>query len=309
MQVLAPRSTSRLRLRISAFSLLCTLVPLPLTAQNRDPRVRPDPPLYWGVDVSTATLSALVQGRARDVSPLRALVGGVVGGSTMYLGQRLVGTGCPALRFAGLQTVATGASVARNLGTGQSPFAMLTFPVFPLYVQVRPRGGPHLSVRASAVAIGGIVHTAHEFGAWPDWRESLLAGMPVFAVREGRLGGCLEYSRVGQCVSGVVGHHVFGAVAYASRPNQYSARNVLTHELGHAAQDVRDAVLHAVPASDYVLGTDRVGRFIARFVVVDVALPLNVVSRAAGPPNSDPACKDLSSYYECETEAMMPALP
>ncbi len=270
---------------------------------------RSDPAFYWSVDVGTATLSSWLQGRFGRVGAARALVGGLAGGSLMYGGQRLIGTGRPGLRFAGLQTVALGASVARNLGTGHPPWAELTFPVFPLYVQVHPTGSPHVSVRVSAVAIGGIVHTVHEFHQWPDWSESVLAGMPVFRVPGQKLQGCAEYDGAGRCLEAVVGHHVFGALAYAAGPEHYTPRNVLTHELGHAAQDVRDAVLHAVPASDFVLRSDPVGRVLARFVVIDVVLPLNVLSHAAGPATSDPGCKRLNTFYECETEAMMTGVP
>ncbi len=261
------------------------------------------------MDVGTATLSGWLQGRFGKVGAVRALLGGVAGGTMMYGGQRLIGTGRPGLRFAGLQTVALGASVARNLGTGHPPWAELTFPVFPLYVQVRPGGGPHVSVRASAVAIGGIIHSAREFHRWPDWKESVLAGMPVFSVPVQRLNGCARYDGSGRCVEAVVGHHVFGSVAYATGSEHFTPRNVLTHELGHAAQDVRDAVLHAVPASDFVLRSDPVGRVLARFLAIDVVLPLNVLSHAAGPPTSDPGCKQLNTFYECETEAMMTRVP
>jgi hypothetical protein len=306
---LQPRGAVAVSLLLVAIVLLAVFAPARCICQDTNSRARSDPPLYWSVDVSTATVSAWLQGRFGKAGVARVLAGGVAGGTLMYGGQRLIGTGLPGLRLVGLQTVATGASVARNMGTGHPPWAELTFPLFPLYLQLRPAARPHVSVRASLVGIGGIVHTAAEFHQWPDWRESLLAGMPVFAVPTTRLEGCQEYGRAGQCIQAVVGHHVFGAVAYATAPEQFSARNVLTHELGHAAQDVRDAVLHAVPASDFVLRSDPVGRVLARFLVVDLVLPLNLISRAAGPPTGDPGCRRLDSYYECETEAMMTRVP
>ncbi len=306
-----PRCLRRVEL-LAAVILLVLANSLPSHAQDARPRPRSDPPFYWGVDVGTATISSWVQGRFGKAGLPRVVLGGLAGGSLMYGGQRLIGTGLPGLRFVGLQTVAVGASVARNVGTGHAPWAELTFPVFPLYVQVRPvrpAGTAPVRVRASAVALGGLVHTAREFHRWPDWKESLIAGMPVFSLPTARLDGCAEYDQAGRCIQGVVGHHVFGAVAYATEPEHFTARNVLTHELGHTAQDVRDAVLHAVPASDFVLNSDPVGRVIARFLVIDVVLPLNILSRAAGPPTSDPGCRLLDSYYECETEAMMTRVP
>jgi hypothetical protein len=307
MQVLALHARPRWY-RGAMVALAMTFLPSGFLASQDTPSARARPQLYWGVDVGVATLSGFLQGRQHKASAVRALLGGLIGGSGMYLGQRMVGTGAPCLRFAGLQTVAAGASIARNLGTGQSPFAVMTFPVFPLYVQYRPDATHHLSVRVSAAGVGGIVRTAHEYGVWPSWQESLLAGMPVFAVSEASLGGCPAYSpRVG-CSEVVVGHHLMGAIAYSARPEHFTARNVLTHELGHAAQDIRDVVLHAVPASDFVLGSDPIGRFVARFVVLDFVLPLDVLSHAAGPPRGDPACREDTSFYECETEAMMPQL-
>ena len=287
-------------------SALALLVAVPSAALQQPPRARCAPVFYWGVDVGTVTLSALLQGRARAVPVKRAILGGLAGGSLIYAGQRLVGTGEPALRLAGLQTVAVGASLARNLGTGRGALDELTFPVFPFYLQLRQTERPTWSVRLSVAAVAGIVHTAREHRVWPEWRESLLAGMPVFAIQDSRLAPCDGYTPGGECV--VLGHHVVGAVAYAARPTKTTVRDVLTHELGHAAQDMRDVVLHAVPASDFVLRSHPVGRWIARFLVVDVVLPLNMVSRAVGPP-ADPACSQLPSFYECETEAMKPTLP
>ncbi len=303
------RST-RLAAVLAALAILVA-VPAPAvpTPAQRGTRVRCAPVFYWGVDVGTATISVFLQGRSRGVPVGRAIVGGVAGGSVMYAGQRLVGTGVPALRFAGLQSVAVGASLARNLGTGRGALDELTLPVFPLYVQ-RLRGArPEWSARLSVVAVAGVVRTVHEFKVWPDWRESLLAGLPVFEVPRERLGGCSAYGPRGECLAGMLGHHVVGAVVYAGRPEQTTVQDILTHELGHSAQDVRDAVLHAVPASDFVLRRHPVGRWLSRFIVVDVVLPLELVSRAVGPPGADPACRELSSFYECETEAMKPALP
>ncbi len=288
---------------------LAVLAAGPCPAQQSGARVRAAPALYWSVDVGTAALSGFLQGRSRRVPLARAVAGGLAGGSLMYTGQRLVGTGKPGLRFVGLQTVAVGASVARNLGTGRGPLEQLTFPVFPLYVQRDAAAHPEWSARLSVVAVAGLIRTAHEFRTWPDWRQSLLAGVPVFAVPAAQLDDCSRYGRDGGCTSGTLGHHVLGAIAYATRPEHTTARDILAHELGHVAQDVRDVVLHAVPASDLALRGHPVGRWLSRFLVLDVVLPLNVASRAVGPTPDDPACRDLPSFYECETEAMKPALP
>ncbi len=309
MTAVAPAAGIARTARMLLFAALALLLACPCPAQQTAARVRCSPVFYWGVDIGTATLSGFLQGRSKRVPVTRALAGGVAGGSLIYAGQRLVGTGKPGLRFVGLQTVAVGASVARNLGTGRGPLEQLTFPVFPLYVQRDATAQPEWSARLSVVALAGLIRTAHEFRVWPDWRESLLAGVPVFAVPAAQLDECPGHARLGDCASGTLGHHVLGAIAYASRPQQTTARDILAHELGHVAQDMRDVVLHAVPASDAALRTEPAGRWLSRFLVLDVVLPLNLASRAAGPPQSDPACRDLPSFYECETEAMKPALP
>lgn len=310
MRYTAPRARYRHVDRMLTSAALVLLAAIPTVAQQTIVKARGAPLFYWSVDVGTATLSGLVQGRFRSVPVQRALLGGVVGGSLMYAGQRLVGTGRPGLRFAGLQSVAVGASVTRNLARGRGALDELTFPLFPLYIQVNQRESPRWRARLSVVALAGVVKTVREFHVAPDWQESFLAGLPVFSVPANRLGPCDQYvARSGQCLSGVLGHHVIGAVAYAARPELTTVRDILTHELGHSAQDVRDVVLHAVPASDLLLQTSVPGRWLSRFLVVDVVLPLNVASRVVGPPAGDPACRDLSTFYECETEAMKPALP
>jgi len=96
-----------------------------------------------------------------------------------------------------------------------------------------------------------------------------------------------------------LGHHVVGALTGAARPTQSAVRQ--TYELGRAAQDVRDVVLHAVPASDFVLRSHPAGRWLARFIVIDLVLPLDLASRAGWPavplrPVASP------SIYECETD-------
>lgn len=303
MPTFRPRTPPRRPGRWLVLPLLPLIASSPVLAQNAAPRARTDALFYLGVDVATATVSGLLQGRTRKIPLKRAIIGGFAGGAVVYAGQRLVGTGEPALRFVGLQTVAVGASLTRNLSQGHRPLEELTLPIFPLYVQLHLDGRPRVSARLSAVAVGGIVHSAREFHVWPDWRQSLVAGLPVFAVPDPHLATCGAFGRGGECH--VMGHHVIGAVAYSGRPIGIDARAIITHELGHSAQDARDAVLHAAPASDYVLGKHPVGRFLARFLVLDVMLPLNLASRAAGPRTGDPACRELATFYECETEAMI----
>lgn len=261
------------------------------------------PLFYWGIDVGVATLAGLFHGQIHHAAPQRAIVAGIVGGSLMYGGQRMVGAGDPALNLPGLETVALGANLTRNIGSGVAPFSDLTFPFFPLYVRIRPGRPAPLRVRISALGLYSTIRMSLRYGQAPDWGRSLISGAVVFTCT-GQLLLCEERQRTG-CSVVRVGEHRFGAVAYAHDPLGCTRDEVLAHELGHVAQDIRDAILFAVPASDYALDhTGRVGRWIGRVLVVDAVLPLMLTSRLVGPPDFDPACHGFSKFYECEAEAM-----
>jgi hypothetical protein len=265
---------------------------------------RPAAGFYWGVDVGVSALSALLRAHEANVSVKRAFLGGLAGGTLMYAGQRLVGTAAPAVRLVGLQTVALGAGIARNVGAGRAAFSDLTFPLFPFYVRIRPGETTRVSVRLSALGLISAARMGRAYRRWPSLGESLLGGAPVFTVPAGDIrcdaGGLTD------CQIERLGEHSLGAVVYAEHPAPCSSRFVVAHEMGHVAQDVRDVVLFAVPASDLALAhAGRPGRWLSRYLVVDGFLPLMLASRAAGPPAFDEACRGLSSYYECETEAML----
>jgi hypothetical protein len=265
--------------------------------------VKPAPVFYWSVNVGITALSAWLQGRGARTSVPRAVLAGAVGGSLMYAGQRVVGSAQPALRLLGVQTVALGANVARNTAQGVPALSDLTFPVFPFYVRVRPHADPAITVRVSTVALVSGIRMGTRYRRWPELGESLVSGGLVFRVPGSDLHCYLED---GSCLVGRVGEHVFGAVAFAESPDPCSTGLVVAHELGHIAQDARDAVLHAIPASDTVLSrAGAVGRWLSRYLVVDGFLPLMAASWTVGSPPFDAACHPSSSYYECEAEAML----
>jgi hypothetical protein len=107
---------------------------------------------------------------------------------------------------------------------------------------------------------------------------------------------CREHDGVG-CVAEVPGQHVFGGVAFATR-----GEACLSHEFGHVAQDIRDAVLFAVPASDYLLDhAGAPGRWLGRYLVLDAALPLMLVNSAAG---EFPMTCGAGPFYECEVNRL-----
>jgi hypothetical protein len=245
---------------------------------------------YLGVSVGAAMVSAWLQQRGKPSVP-RILAAGLVGGTTIYAGQRLVGTRDRRLRLAGLQLAAVGASMTNNIARHQPPLAELTLPFFPLYLRLNAEPRLKLRVRVSALAVVSGIRLAATYGRGPHIGQWLASGAPVFAV-PGDCLYCREHDGVG-CVAEVTGQHVFGGVAYATDGDA-----CLCHEFGHVAQDVRDAVLFAVPASDYALGhTGAAGRWLSKYLVVDLALPLMLVNTGLG---EHAVTCSAGSLYECE---------
>lgn len=263
-----------------------------LSAQNlpdRDANPRQASAFYLGINIAVTTISALVQGRHNDASIERTLLAGVTGGTLMYAGQRIVGTGEPALRLAGVQAVAVGANVTRNVVAGVPPVSNLTLPVFPFYLTIQP-AEPRVRLRLSTGAIVGIVSMSGH-GRKFELAQSLYSGALVFS-QDGQQVHCYDWDG-DTCVTARVAQHQLGSVAYATDPQPSSRQRVLAHEFGHVTQDVRDVVLNAVPMSDYALGNSGgVGRFLARYIVIDAFLPLMAASELLGPPSFDHACRN-----------------
>jgi hypothetical protein len=250
---------------------------------------------YWGVNVGAAMVSALLQNRGGPISLPRVVLAGITGGSIVYAGQRMVGTRDRRLRLVGLELAATGASMTGNIARREPPLAELTLPFFPLYLRVRTEPALTFRVRVSAVAVVSTVRLAATYNRAPDLGQWLISGAPVLAVPAENL-YCREHNGLG-CVTEVAGQHVFGAVAYATL-----GEACLTHEFGHVTQDIRDAVLFGVPASDYALShTGAVGRWLAKYLVVDAALPLMLLNVVPGART--PACT-AGSFYECEANQL-----
>ena len=234
-------------------------------------------------------------------APLRSTVAkGMLGGSMMSAGMQLIGTESPAARFAGLQLTSVGASVTRNADSGAPVFSDLTLAVYPFYVRVQPGAPRPVTARLSALSTIRLVSVlAGSARPDVDWGSTLTTGAPVLRSARWRLAsGC------GSC-EGSFAEHNAGVIVYsASAGTDYDLRRTLAHESLHLAQQTRDAVLHAVSASDAALvrlGTP--GRALSRFVVVDVMLPLRFIDegelRMRGAPRRQ-------SWYETEARAFAP---
>src|SRR5687768_3199011 len=203
--------------------------------------------LNVAIGATTSIARAVVSG-----TPIRSSVAkGLLGGSLMSTGMELVGTESPATRFAGLQLTAIGASVARNAGTGAPIFSDFTLPLYPFYVRVQPRSERPVTARLSALSAVRLVSTltgAHRPRI--DWGSTLVTGAPVFRSSKWRLPSA---SCTGQC-DGSFAQHNAGVIVYsASAGTDYDLRRALAHESLHLAQQTRDALLHAIPASDVAL--------------------------------------------------------
>jgi hypothetical protein len=279
-------------------------------APSSDDRVLSDTPgFYLMANMVFGGVAALVQSIGRpSVSKRQAVLWGAIGGATMYGGQRLIGTGEPALRFSGLQTVAFGANLARNAGTGEGLTSDLIFPVYPFYVRVR-NGDVGLKLSASATKGMLDVLTRPGLNASMDWEASLLAGTTIFRVDGSYLypaaarsvsNTCWRY----QCEGAALGNARAGIVVYVSRPNQgqHRTEDIMAHELVHVSQFTRDALLYSVPVHDAIVKrTGKLGRWVDGWVIVDLARPIALLNQAAAGKGGDPG---IDNWHEREAEAM-----
>jgi len=268
---------------------------LPIAAQERIGPLPDRSATYWAIDVGAAVSSALLQSHGTEHRVLRVLAAGLAGGTLIYAGQRVIGSHDPRLRLPGLQLAAVGASISGNIARGRRPWSDLTLPLFPFYLRVRTEPAVSVRVRLSTMAVVSGIRMAATYHQAPDLLRSLESGAPVFAVPRERL-QCCEYSG-GSCTVELAGQHVFGAVAYAT-----DGHACLCHEFGHVAQDIRDAVLFAVPLSDLLLSrTGSVGRWLDRYLVLDGALPLMLLNNTVGDRRL--GCGS-GSFYECEVNRL-----
>ena len=290
--------------------LLWACAAQPVQAQDR---VIDRAGFYLGLNVVIGGVSALAQSVLHPGGPPAgtALLGGAAGGAVLWGGQRLVGTGEPALRLPGVQLAAVGANMARNAGRGGSVLSDLVLPLYPFDVRLRPGSEDAFSVRVSAVgalALADALTDLDRHQAGLDWKESLLTGAPVFRSSSSYIYPFgperpAECRHGDGCPSAAAGIHRHGISWYTTGGRTASAsRRILTHEILHLTQVHRDALMHAVPMSDAVLAHlggpfDRLrGVF-----VVDAYLPLtglNSLLAATGHAHGH-------RFYEREVEALL----
>ena len=178
----------------------------------------------------------------------------------------------------------------------------MTLPIYPFYVRVQPQAPHPVTARLSVMSAARRV-TAMTSGSRPrgDWRETLVTGAPILRSSQWRL----PSSSCPPPCGGSFAQHNAGLVIYsASAGTDYDLQRTLAHESVHLAQQTRDAVLAAIPASDATL--ERFGpggRTLSRFLVVDVVMPFRFIDegelRMRGGPRR-------SSWFETEARAFAP---
>jgi hypothetical protein len=285
----------------AASLVLVVLAPrvAPSQALQRDPVAHSR---FLALNVAIGATTSLARAVASG-SPVRvALAKGLLGGSLMSAGMELIGTESRAARFAGLQLTAVGASVTRNADTRGPLLSDITLPIYPFYLRVRAQDSHPVTARLSIVSAARLA-TVMVSGSRPrvDWKETLAAGAPILRSSEWRL----PSSSCPLPCAGSFAQHNAGLVIYsASAGTDYDLPRTLAHESIHLAQQTRDAVLDAIPASDVMLArVGPVGRTLSRFVVVDLFMPLRLIDegelRMRGGPRR-------SSWYETEARAFAP---
>jgi hypothetical protein len=248
---------------------------------------------------ATASLArAVVSG-----APLRTtLAKGMLGGSLMSAGMELIGTESPSTRFAGLQLTGIGASVSRNADSGRPLFSDITLPMYPFFVRVQPGSPRPVTARlstVSAVRLAAVLTSGRRPSL--DWSATATTGAPVFRSPRWRL----PSASCPRPCEGSFAKHGSGVIVYsASAGTDYDLRRTLAHESLHIAQQTRDAVLDAIPASDAALTRlGAPGRLLSRFLVIDAFLPLRFIDEGEARMRGAPR---RQSWYETEARAFAP---
>jgi len=257
---------------------------------------------FLALNVAIGATASVARAMASGAPLRQTLKKGLVGGSLMSAGMELVGAQSSAARFAGLQVTAVGASVVRNADSGAHMFSDVTLPLYPFYVRLRPGSDAPVTARVSAGSVFRLA-TVMTQGRRPsmDWRATLATGAPVMRSPRWRLPSA---SCPWPC-EGSFAQHNAGVIVYSSSAGtDYDLSRTLAHESLHLAQQTRDALLDAIPASDAGLARiGPVGRSLSRFVVVDFVMPLRLVDEGEawvrGAPRRD-------SWYEREARAFAP---
>ena len=285
-----------------AFCLVPLIVAARPASAQRLERDRSAHVRFLALNVAIGTTASVARAVVAGTPVRTALAKGLLGGSLMSTGMELIGTESPSTRFAGLQLTAVGASVARNVDNRAPLLSDITLPIYPVFVRVRPGTSTPITARLSVMStarLASLLSGAHKPSI--DWGATMATGAPVLRSPRWRLP---SKSCPPPC-EGSFAQHNAGVIVYsASAGTDYDLRRTLAHESLHLAQQTRDALLDAIPASDAALGRlGTVGHSISRFVVLDFLMPLRVVDEGEVMMRGAPR---RNSWYETEARAFAP---
>jgi len=223
--------------------MLGVATPLESAAQQSvsEHHLREDVELLVG-NMVIAGLAAGVGGWLNDRRFWKAVLGGVAGGATMYVGKRLATADSDGWGIVGREVSAVGASMARSAAFGSSVLDTLILPVGPLrlYWSNRDRRVAHLRLDVDEVvwAMYGLSTERFRF----DKRRSLRAGTFIFTTTQGVLWP-------GDHVSGVARS---GAV-FLDENRLAETSRTLSHELVHVLEIDYLKIAIGLPAERLVL--------------------------------------------------------
>lgn len=263
---------------------------------------------YLGANIAIGAVAAGVHALLAHQPIAPALLGGAVGGAGMYAGMRLIGVRAPALRFAGLQTVAASASIARNMGQGDPWAREFTIPLYPVILNWKPAHADHesaVSARISAASVAAIAQFVSRpyWRLRPDWSTSLTAGTLVFraaARRVPRNADASACTLANTCTEReLLGYSADGVTFYAGEAQDPG--RVIAHELVHVAQFTQEEILVGAPLSDWALSRiGGIGPAASRWVLLDFTRPVYGLNALIGRSGSS----DRTSFLELEADAM-----
>jgi hypothetical protein len=178
-----------------------------------------------------------------------AFVAGALGGATTYAGKRVAVERFAGAGAMGRLVAATGASMVRNVTSGERLLSRLTLPAGPVWLEVR-RGpnGTSVGARVDPAALGWLLYGIVEAELVLDAAESLSAGAPVFRTR----GKLLSFGDGDDHAAGVTNA---GVIYFADVPayGKSFERRALAHERVHVLQEDALAIQWTDPLADRAL--------------------------------------------------------
>jgi hypothetical protein len=220
-------------------------------------------------NVLVSAVSAGTVQKARGGSFRDGFARGAAGGVGVYAGKRIVAERWAGAGLLGRQVASVGSSVVWNAGRGRASLDEVALPFGPVRVYVRPRGGgPRVRARLDAVAAGAMLYGAARPELKLDAARSLSSGTAVFSAER-------HYFR-NQGSTGSTGIAYHGTVYLSEIPDisPEDVRATFAHERIHVLQGDALFLSLGLPAQEWLAARIPGGRWVSRWLDVDVAAPL-----------------------------------